>query len=513
MNGRAYSYLQTILKQPYREEYNRAFNEYLIEQIRTLHRPVGFIAMVAWINFAFRIDPLLHPEFPGLFYFRMGLTISGAYVFVASFFEPLRGKGMGLFYVLAVFSLLSCSFFTGRLADDAGYVAGIQILILIFILGPCPYRVLVTFYILSIMLFVSAVLIYKPDISSPATQYSLNNLVITYLLGFVGGFFLDRMRFNVFLNQARLNNALDELQQLINNVAEKSAIVTTSSTSLLSLSDKMADSTRKMVLKMEEISSAVTTAITRMNSSMNTVTEYMKKSSKYMSVAETAAENISSSMRQINENSRQVSGSINKVVPLVARASGSVRELGQAAGTISNVSQAISDISGQTNLLSLNATIEAARAGDAGKGFAVVAAEVKQLASQAGQATKDIKQQIERIELTTSATMAVIDKFSNDITQINEIVSSTTSGIDNQQDAVNRIFENVSKAAGGIQDAASNIAGTTAVSSDVTGRIADLESISHEMMDITSQVNASVQELSDLADQLNNTLEGIRSRQ
>jgi hypothetical protein len=47
-------------------------------------------------------------------------------------------------------------------------------------------------------------------------------------------------------------------------------------------------------------------------------------------------------------------------------------------------------ITSQVNILALNATIEAARAGDAGRGFAVVATEVKHLAAQAVNASKDL---------------------------------------------------------------------------------------------------------------------------
>jgi methyl-accepting chemotaxis protein len=73
----------------------------------------------------------------------------------------------------------------------------------------------------------------------------------------------------------------------------------------------------------------------------------------------------------------------------VGATSAQVAELYQVTNRLIGFIGSIREIADATNLIALNAAIEAARAGQQGRGFAVVAEEVRALASQSAQASRE----------------------------------------------------------------------------------------------------------------------------
>jgi len=123
----------------------------------------------------------------------------------------------------------------------------------------------------------------------------------------------------------------------------------------------------------------------------------------------------------------------------VEKSADAVNQLAEDSDKISTITNTISSIAEQTNLLALNAAIEAARAGEQGRGFAVVADEVRTLASRTQEATNEIREMIDNLHKGISSSVTKMQSSKARATSAVESVHTTEQSFSNITSGVNHI--------------------------------------------------------------------------
>ncbi len=141
---------------------------------------------------------------------------------------------------------------------------------------------------------------------------------------------------------------------------------------------------------------------------------------------QTASSAATASTEARNGNN-EVVRNLKEVVGLTTDGAENVNSLNERVEAIGNIVKMINDISEQTNLLALNAAIEAARAGESGRGFAVVADEVRNLSHRTNEATKEISEQVCKIQQATSQVQQQMQRMADWVGELSEIGEDTTS--------------------------------------------------------------------------------------
>ena len=290
------------------------------------------------------------------------------------------------------------------------------------------------------------------------------------------------------------NAFIYNMQILIGNARHSTEIMTSSA-------DKLSEMARNLQSGANDSSGRandVAASAEAMSSNMHSVAAASEEATTNVSMVASAVEEMSSTISAIAGKTDQATDITENAVGKAKSASEKVDLLGTAATQINKVTETITEIAEQTNLLALNATIEAARAGEAGKGFAVVADEIKGLARQAAAASLEIRQKVEAIHTSTDETVLEIHEISEVIHQVSQIVASISTDMEEQAGVTSEIGDNVTQAAVGLAEVNENVSKSSTMSGDIANDINKVSAIVTSMAGDSSTVSGKSDELSDL---------------
>lgn len=205
-------------------------------------------------------------------------------------------------------------------------------------------------------------------------------------------------------------------------------------------------------------------AVTAMQESINSFQEIMTQGNQRLSATLASSESTKEELNRVFET---------------------IELLNHSLSQIHTITDVITKIASQTNLLSLNAQIEAARAGEAGRGFSVVATEIRKLADQSHESASEISQILKNLTEKINAMIASVESTSEKFSVQQESVEK-----------VNQLFEEFKANVQAISDEQKNIRNQMAHLDDAKNKI--IGAIENITM-IAQQTAASAQEAATLS--------------
>lgn len=294
-------------------------------------------------------------------------------------------------------------------------------------------------------------------------------------------------------NAKQLNSNIVELNNNINEINEKSDLVT--------------KSVEEITKGVEEEAHNISNIAAIVGDASANMEDIERASKKIENTSESAMNLVNISEKDIETISNQIITINDSVKATVI----TVTELEKAMENINNFLQGIEAISDQTNLLALNANIEAARAGEAGRGFAVVANEVRNLADESKNITRDIHNIIDSIKIKTSNALKEIHEGDLAVEQ-GKVISATmrenfsklstsfehiNSNINNENEMIGNVFNT-------FMQVRENIEGISAISEEHAATTENILTSIEDQGSRIGEISKAIEEITKLSEDLKN---------
>ncbi|WP_342373889.1 methyl-accepting chemotaxis protein [Myxococcus stipitatus] len=174
--------------------------------------------------------------------------------------------------------------------------------------------------------------------------------------------------------------------------------------------------------------------------------------------------------------------------------------LGARARQLTAVASTVKDLADQSNMVAINAAIEAARSGEKGRGFAVVATEMRRLARQSQEATKEVRVILDDTLKSINTVVDLSRKGSDRMAQDLEVVRASgeslqglSSMMDNSTDSVRRISAAVGQQAAGVSQLFGAVNDLSTMMAETLARLDAATAATWALQSVTDRVQGVIQ--------------------
>lgn len=299
-----------------------------------------------------------------------------------------------------------------------------------------------------------------------------------------------------------LTNAFAEtvkqLKSLIEGITNTAENLVSFSDQLTSNADQSAQATQQVANSISNVAFNMTKQGEQVNSSVVEITNMTEDIAAFEKLSEQSSK-AANDVADIAQAGRvAVSGAVSQMETIAASVTESaevIRQLAARSEEISQISDTISGIAEQTNLLALNAAIEAARAGEHGRGFAVVADEVRKLAEGSALAAAKIAELIRIIQNDTTKAVERMEQGTHDVQSGKSVVDEAGNSFSTIVQAVIGLTKNAEIILRAARSSSEKINKLVAVMDDLNKTSAAVSQEAESVSAATEELSASMDEI------------------